>query len=264
MLVAKGYSSFGPLKLEPFLRSMKSIDVKSGGWISRPQSSVGGETFSRSSAEWKLDAVGNAHILLNRALWEKTEPDLRNVIGMHEYLGAEGFYDRNYEVSSALWALSTPEASYLTSDDKAALTNRISATARSGGIVGIGGGGDEAGAGIKVSSLRRDLGRLAEAGGEAEHRAVVANLQEDFAIQSEVKRFGNTDSGLLFDNVAPTDVADATRIVTACQQVLRLPETDQAAIFRDLTKSNPAGPQKFGGVSGLLRWCRDYVNGHSR
>jgi hypothetical protein len=262
-LAAKGYSSFGQFKLESFLHSMKSVDVKSTGWINRPQGSLGDETFSRSSAEWTLDATGKAHIQVNSVLWEKTEPEVRSVIGMHEYLGAEGLYDRNYEVSSALWALSTPEASHFNTEDKANLAKRISATAFGGGIVGIGGGGDEAGADTKVSTLRRDLGRLAEAGSDEEHRAIMANIQEDLSIQSEVKRNGNTDNGLLYDNVAPIDVAEASRTVTTCQQVLRLSDASQGKIYQELVKSNPVAAQKLNGVSGMLKWCRDYIKGHS-
>ncbi len=139
-LERQGYSDVGQLNLHRLLLSMNHAHVSQVEGLTRPQVIIAGETFSRSSAQWQVNQQGKTRILVNQSLWAKTDPTARPVIGLHENLGALGFHDENYQLSSAMWALSQFNSG-LADAEKVNIVSQIEKSAEGGGgIVGVGGG----------------------------------------------------------------------------------------------------------------------------
>jgi hypothetical protein len=126
---------------------------------------------------------------VNPAWWKKF-PEQQSILALHEYLGAAGFYDDNYWISTSMWFLSLPDAQKVLSDEMKSgieswITRNASAkiphgTRLAGGVVGVGGGGESASLWARMEALKRALAVLKKPSNTEEEKRNALNSIDHF------------------------------------------------------------------------------------
>ena len=160
-LMNAGYDSFGRLKLADLIDQARTVPVTPVNELHRVQM-AGDNEMDRSSAQWSRS--NGDSIKLNQKMWVTTSAEAQKVLALHENLGAAGYNDDDYLMSTGMWVLTRPEIAHLNDTEKNGVVERITASA--GGITGVGGGGDVFGASVKMRMLLSSLDRVSKSSGE--------------------------------------------------------------------------------------------------
>jgi hypothetical protein len=156
-LIEMGYTEFGDLDLREFTKRMRKVQIKEGSWSKLGDSNNDG----RISARWEIHP-DRITITVNKDLWNRRK-EQRPLLALHEYLGALGFQDKEYWLSTELWFLTQPESHQkLTNEEIAIITKRIAEQtqiriARGGGVVGVGGGGESATLWVRMRRIKEHM-----------------------------------------------------------------------------------------------------------
>ena len=192
-LLNAGRRKFGRLDLKTLIEKMDTVKVTSVAKVSHPVR-VSDTKLERNSAQWRRDASGvsiEASIEVSRTLWLRTVAEERYVIALHEYFGALGFDDHNYLLSTALWFLAVEDVRQtLSRHEEQELSERIAhqAVANNGGIIGVGGGGDRYGAGVKMGMMGLYFERMKAARTAKERAGHFDGILGTLYTGTEVKR----------------------------------------------------------------------------
>jgi hypothetical protein len=155
----KGYRKLGDINLVDFTKKMESVKVGTVKDLVVPVQ--GGDV--RSSAQWQRVPGQQPKILINQKMWTPTPESYKPLISLHENLGALGFNDKDYNLSSAMWLLAHPETDeVLTDKEKSTIIDYLNGAAENGGVIGVSGGGDMGGAGLKKETLEVQLKDMAQ------------------------------------------------------------------------------------------------------
>ena len=182
-LMSAGYNSFGSMQLADLVQKSQTVPINPINSLHRAQI-VGDQEMERSSAQWSRE--NGSAIQLNQVMWKSTPPEQKKVLALHENLGAAGYDDKDYLMSTGMWLLTRPESSKLTDSERAGVTERITAAA-GGGVTGIGGGGDIFGLTVKMNMLLHSIERISKSSSE-ERADAVNSLYADFYMGSEIHR----------------------------------------------------------------------------
>jgi hypothetical protein len=167
-LIALGYERIGELDLKRLKKDLKKVSWYriGGGFLS-------GSGGTRMTG---LYSSKNHEAFINTLNWDWVRSDLQALTVLHEGLGASGYIDEDYQISLALWFLSErsrDELRSLIGESKPTWQSLGQIERRegeavyrdSGGITGIGGGGDYVGLNVKATLLeqaRMEQGPLSE------------------------------------------------------------------------------------------------------
>lgn len=257
-LLRLGYTHFGSLDLRDLLNSMPAVSVTSKPKIQRPEP-IAGLNTARSSAQWFEDKRG-LHIEVSSERWATTPIDSREVIGLHEYLGAAKFRDKNYGPSSALWLLSQPQTQqHLSAAEKQSLVDKVIIEA-GGGISGVGGGGEEAGVTTKLMLLKRDLNVLSQSFDARTRQVALQRLHADLDMINEV-RWNAQNKKDIDVQVTPSERAEEVQLLKMCAALLTANPDVQRLTFQYVIERQPEARFKVPTVEALLNFCRSTVTG---
>lgn len=157
-LLRLGYDQFGELNIKAMMQKMDGVRI-----LSAPaQQIMLKNSDGRPTAHWRREA-GSTSVTVSPEFWDDYMPETKPLIALHEFLGGVGFDDTNYHLSSALWLLSTPEAQKnLNPGEQKIIQNYISKAKNTGGVIGVGGGGDVVSCYVKKNVLLKKLRAFAE------------------------------------------------------------------------------------------------------
>ena len=189
-LLKKGYRKFGQLDLNEFLQEIEQTNVNYVPALKFNQA----DGSERSSACWEL-LRGSRTINVSLWQWARTEPSVRPVIAMHEFVGPAGFNDQDYQLTTAMAVLETDESAGLLEPEQIPALHHLIRSARpsvhahggvaanphasgGGGIVGVGGGGDWLGSMAKLAFIQAGLDDLKHARTPEERREAIQEILE--------------------------------------------------------------------------------------
>lgn len=257
-LLARGYRRFGPLDLQSLLDGMKKVNLALVESLYRPER-IGDQTgvAERSSAQWVRDR-NQSRIEINKNLWLQTAPDVQKVIALHEYLGANAFEDGNYVVSTALWML-TQERTYevLKPDETRSLASLVQGELEaSGGVTGVGGGGDEDGAQLKMRMLTLALERTAKTRDAAERQDALRSLHATFYHKTEILR--RPPKGNIFAEGMKARIRQGFE---SCQNFIALSPQKQTDVFNETSRrASEDFRRAFPSRKVFLEKCREMIS----
>lgn len=248
-LLAQGYRNFGRLDLQTLVQRMDSVHVTAVGSIRRPER-LGDVPVERDSAEWNRS--GAPFIRVNSSRWAKTPAAVRNVIALHEHLGVAGYEDRHYVISTGMWLLAHPDSHQIMNPSELqGVTDRIQQEASAqGGVTGVGGGGDEHGARVKMTRLDRTLKTLGRAAGGDARVAALHDLYASFYMNDEINR---SPSKGWYKPVLKEQVTGGYNF---CESVLKMSDTARRAELQRLhSAGNPEVLRKLPDVKSMVKFC---------
>lgn len=253
-LIEKGYVEFGAINLQDLVKSMSTIKAVSIPRFARPNPSDGYKT-ARSSAEWFRDPAGN-YINISETEWPKIETSVQPMLALHEYLGAIGFNDENYLISSAMWlaALATPDIkSILSANEIRAIESSVENQATSGGITAVGGGGDQHGIKTKMKILSDDLDAIAKTEDPDIRQTRLNKLMTSLYKTAEIKWKGPSN---------PPDFGTrkaVTENFNHCKTLLTASPLVQRRAYATLQAHSPHLMKHLPNLKAVLDFCRFYV-----
>lgn len=161
LLLKRGYRSIGKVDLQSLVRQSADVSVVVVDSVELVQVSVGSIPAIRSSAQWSgKNEKQDASIEVDRDAWLKTKSPIRDVLGLHEQLGISGVSDHDYSVSIGLWILSKDSSnSVFSKSERQAIFDDVARS--SGGVVGVGGGGDDGGIESKMRFVANEIAKVA-------------------------------------------------------------------------------------------------------
>jgi hypothetical protein len=156
-LISLGHGKLGRLNLKNFLIQMKAVRLSVQATTEFDQA----DGSQRASAHWHRDA-SESSITVSQKMWLYTISKVKPSMALHEYLGALGYDDQNYNLSTSLLLLSEKETwNFLNEDQIRYIRNNIENTSNEvcegGGVIGVGGGGDLIGPETKSNLLISDI-----------------------------------------------------------------------------------------------------------
>jgi|GEM_PF-3623585 len=252
-LKAKGYHSFDGISVSVFEETASSTNIEATGWFERAEPTIPTLLHTaRSTAQWSCHARA-CKIQVNCDLWNKSSPDARKVIGMHERSGPARVNDHNYQNTTRMWLLSLPETDHiLNPSEKAKIRDGIRLA---GGITAVGGGGDTVGVSAKVALLKMDLLKMKGLPESAARQKAFDNLQADFEIKNEIRR-GPEGHELESFSESPSSRADDLNRFNICNDFLHYPLAEKQVIYRGLVARDTKMQKLFPEFSNLVSYCR--------
>jgi hypothetical protein len=156
-LISLGHSEFGRLNLKTFIHQMKTVRLSVQATTEFDQA----DGSQRVSAHWHRDASGSS-ITVSQKMWFYTISEVKPSMALHEYLGALGYDDQNYNLSTSLLLLAEKETWKFLNDDQIryvrnSIENTSNEVCEGGGVIGVGGGGDLIGPETKSNLLLSDI-----------------------------------------------------------------------------------------------------------
>jgi hypothetical protein len=182
-LIAQGYSRIGALDFRQILQQMDQIHIESYPWVQTPEQDGAIRIFAR----WERRSDGT-FIMVNEATWNRAGDDnSKTALAMHEVLGALGYNDENYNISTSLWLLSREQTKQiLDRSEQKTVANQVKnlSSMNTGGVIGVGGGGDMIGPIIKINILEIALGKYQQEPSPENREIVFQNYIIGQAIKS--------------------------------------------------------------------------------
>lgn len=174
-LIRKGYSQFGDLNLQNFIQTMDQVQIFTAPEVETPEDN----NTVRIFAHWQRNANGTTITLSERAWPAAAQTPWKNALALHEMLGALGYEDQNYNLSTSLWFLAQDKIDQiLNKNEMHTVIRSTNDLAKStGGIIGVGGGGDLIGPGAKISVLENYLEKFAKDPTEENRAAIFMGYQ---------------------------------------------------------------------------------------
>jgi hypothetical protein len=157
ILIRKGFSRVGDIDMRQLVNQMNQVQV-------RPAAEDEIATLNgngRKTARWEIN--GAHRLIIFNASWIGKFNDQKGLLALHEFLGALNFDDEDYMTSAGLWFLSQGHTSRLQPAELQRVLQSIEVRARvrysggTGGVVGVGGGGEVLSAFAKTYSLDRAM-----------------------------------------------------------------------------------------------------------
>lgn len=151
-LIENGYGKIGRLDLKKIVANLNKIELREEAWVETEQPQGQKRIFAR----WERTEQG-PRVILNTSTWSSAHPKFRGSLAIHEVLGAGGFNDEDYNLSTSLWLLKeNSQQKVLKRSEVNYILERIAEESKSGGggVIGVGGGGDVIGPGLKISMLQ--------------------------------------------------------------------------------------------------------------
>lgn len=150
-LLKAGYKRIGRMNLHNLLQNIQVLKVKDAKWV---ETKVGTDQ-KRVFARWERTAQG-PKVTLNSSMWGKAFPRHHSPLALHEVLGAYGFNDDDYQLSTSLWLLAFEQKRQILSKEELKYLEKSiaeRANISGGGVIGVGGGGDLIGPVLKISII---------------------------------------------------------------------------------------------------------------
>jgi hypothetical protein len=172
-----GYRDFGSLNLNQLEQDIRrSHAAKENGWkVADANERVGDEGRISGHCERRSDGT---HAQIDSDQW-KNKILQRPQLCLHEVFCVR---DHDYWLTSHMKALTFPEVnSYLTAGEREKISQRIGRLyAMSGGVIGVGGGGESSTLYVRDRRIQRDLKALASAPpGSEDHPQAAAEFFDD-------------------------------------------------------------------------------------
>ena len=99
-LIGMGYKKIGLLDLNKLVANLSQVELREEAWVETAKPNGQKRIFAR----WERTSQG-ARVILNTSTWSSAHPDFKGSLAVHEVLGASGFNDEDYNLSTSLWLL---------------------------------------------------------------------------------------------------------------------------------------------------------------
>jgi hypothetical protein len=160
ILIQKGFTQVGDINMRQLVNQMNQVQVRPAGEDEIAAMNGNG----RKTARWEIN--GASRTIVFNASWINKFSDQKGLLALHEFLGALSFDDEDYMTSAGLWFLSQGHTGRLQPEELRRVLSSIESRARvryagnSGGVVGVGGGGEVLSAFSKTFALNRAMQML--------------------------------------------------------------------------------------------------------
>lgn len=165
-LMKRGYSNFGPLRFSEIIRQMNSDAI-----TVIPGTGLLGRQDLRSTARWKREGR-KLTVQVDCAWYNKFSRMERSVLALHDFAWSLGYDDEKYYISLGAWLLTQPVFHESLRTDEVSNfkghIDQIAVASRSGGVVGVGGGGEIYTVACKLGPILDSLKTIREAQSQAE------------------------------------------------------------------------------------------------
>jgi hypothetical protein len=186
-LLRQGQSRFENLDLRELQHQIRMIEVRVvGRWEVEDRNGNG-----RATARWE-NSNGRRTIFLSKAFWDQSKASQPS-LALHEYLGALGYPDQDYGLSSRLWLLSQDSAQRdLSTAEQAEIKRDASRLSMARMGTNSSGGGDSLSLEARQHLLKSYTKSMREARTPEERAKHYEDLQQTLDSNLELKRHHET------------------------------------------------------------------------